>query len=105
MAALLSDSEAARVLLDFTQLPKRWKRGKRRQQEEQHRAALIRFFAQREKEGAQLESAIRAELGNTPSVSKALRSAVREGLLLRSGGGGRPSPYSYRWRKQIISMQ
>ena len=42
------------------------------------------------------EDAIRNEFGNTPDVSKALRMLRSRGRVVRSGEGGRLSPFSYR---------
>ena len=40
----------------------------------------------------------RALLGNSVDTSKALRQLVRDGILLRSGEGGRRDPHVYQAR-------
>jgi len=67
----------------------------RRWQDELQRKVLVEYLARHERRAA-LEADIRHTLGNTPSISKALRSAVRTGMVVREGGGGRKDPFTYR---------
>jgi hypothetical protein len=55
-------------------------------------AALVHVAAA---EGGAAEAAVRRALGDDPDVSKAMRGLAAEGLLARSGGGGRSSPFRF----------